>query len=440
MFSLEKLSTALCPVKSSPKLWLGFSGGLDSYVLLHALCQLPEKNRLHALHINHGWHANAAEWAHYCQHICDNLNVPCTVIAIDAKPQPGTSPEAYARAARYAAFANMLQPNDCLLTAHQQDDQAETLLLQILRGAGVNGLAAMPELCEFSNGQHLRPLLHFSRSDLENYAKLHNLVWIEDESNTDLRFDRNYIRHKVLTTLKQRWPAASKTLARVAKNCAEAKTLLASQAEQDLLRVQTQRSHILSISALKKLNASQQYNVLRHWLARLNFATPHQTHLQQIITNSVLGSEDGCPQITWNDVVIRRYQDGLYALHQSPPDDQQLTLSWDLTSPLTLANHATLTARQVIGAGIRCEALKMCKVTVRFRQGGERFHPQHRSGSHPLKKLLQEWHIPPWERDHVPLIYCDEQLIAVAGHAVHADFAAGEKEAGWHIIYLGSTF
>ncbi len=474
MFSDKKLLALLEQYPETTRFWVAYSGGLDSQVLLYALSNILPKTRLRAVHINHGWHTDAVQWTESCRQTCAQLGVFCEVITVDAQPKQGESPEACARKARYAAMAKLIQTEDCLLTAHHRDDQAETLLLQLLRGAGLPGLASMPGVMSFGKGRLVRPLLKFTRLELQAYAEERQLTWIEDSSNTNLRFNRNFVRHQVLPLLKQRWPELSKTLARAAENTAEAQQLLQEFAHEDWLKVREPSTNNLVISRLLYLTPARRRNCLRYWLKQLGFSLPSQMQLQQI--ELLLKSKrDANPEINWGDFQVRRYRDFLYALvlkkesklshldippapeaanflnsrravfrsHSGPKQslctaiqeenrDSPLEnlhremkhlemqrhiskcngyIAWDLKQALTLPTGNFLTVDRVIGNGIACDRLRNKSISIGFRQGGERFHVQGRLGSHPLKKLFQEWGIPPWQRQEIPLIYYEEKLI-----------------------------
>ncbi len=431
MFTHEKLRLLLEKYADSANFWLAYSGGLDSQVLLHALSQLLPLTRLRAIHVNHSWHVDALKWAQLCQHSCERLGIDCEVITVDARAKAGQSPEAYARRLRYKAIAERIPAGDYLLTAHHRDDQAETLLLQLLRGSGLRGLASIPFCQAFAKKAYLmRPLLKFSRAELYAYAKAQQLIWIEDSSNTDLRFNRNFIRHRALMLIQQRWPQANKTLARTAENISEAHGLLEEIAHDDWNRVQGPDFNTLIISALLNLSVARRRNVLRYWLSRLNFPIPSQKQLQQIEALFV-SKVDASPQVNWAGVQLRRYRDSLYALNLE--NEQVLphsVVSWRLNQTLLLPKLGLLTASKTLGQGLTCSLMEQRQVEVDFRHGGERFHSSDRLGSHPLKKLFQEWGVPPWQRNKIPLIFYQQELIAVAGYAVHADFAAKQHELG----------
>jgi tRNA(Ile)-lysidine synthase len=432
MFNPRKL-LALLDRHPQSIFFVAYSGGLDSHVLLHALSQVVPATRLRALHINHGWHSEAAQWANRCQQTCAELGIHSEVITVDAQPTQGESPEAYARQARYAALAQRLGKGDCLLTAHHRDDQAETLLLQSVRGAGLRGLASMAEAMPFAEGFLVRPLLSFTRAELQIYAKAQQLVWIEDSSNTDLRFNRNFIRHQVLPLIQQRWPEASKTLARVAENAAEAQQLLEELAFGDWMKIRDPQSNNIAIAHLLNLTPARRRNCLRFWLKQLHFPLPTQMQLQQI-EFLLESADDANPHVNWGGVQIRRYRNFLYPLVLEESKLPALPIAWDLQQAvLPLPSLGFLLAERVQGQGIACDCIKTESVNINFRQGGERFYRQGCLGSHPLKKLFQEWGVPPWQRKKIPLIYFKEKLIAVAGYGVNPSYLARPNEQGYVI-------
>ena len=431
--------------------WVAYSGGLDSHVLLHALVkqQLQLGNaHIAAVHINHGLSPNAAQWSAHCQQQCDALEIPLTLISVNARAQPGESPEAAARHARYQAFREILQTNDCLLTAHHQDDQAETLLLQLLRGAGPKGLAAMPlwsifgptfgsafgadVKSESAEGWQARPLLSCGRDELIAYAQQHQLQWIDDESNFDIGFDRNFLRHDIMPTLKQRFPSAAATISRSARLCAEAAALSAEVASSDLQTVITENGQ-LSVKCLQQLQELRGRNVLHHWIHASAFASPTAAQLQRIWEDVVNAAEDACPVVTWPGGEIRRYRDELFLGAPLTKHDVTRCLEWRVPHALNIYALGTLTAQQQKGAGIACRKVEAKKVEVRFRQGGEQMRLCGREGTHALKKLFQESGVPPWQRERIPLIYIEGELAAVAGLWVACDFAAQDDEPGWRL-------
>ncbi|MEN8106478.1 MAG: tRNA lysidine(34) synthetase TilS [Pseudomonadota bacterium] len=437
-FSPATLKHALSTGPADTHYWVAYSGGVDSHVLLHALTALRDSLAAApgAVHVNHGLQAAAGKWQEHCRSVCRALAVPLVELQVDGRAVGGESPEAAARQARYSALQDWLPDGHCLLTAQHQDDQAETLLLQLLRGSGVKGLAAMPAASTFGAGHLLRPLLAVRRVDLLAYAQQHGLQWVEDPSNTDTGLDRNFLRHRILPVLRERWPATSETLARSAAHCAEAATLLGQLADSDINDVCHEQMACLSIPALQQLTPARQRNVLRSWLVQHSGGAPSAAVLSRI-SNDILGSRaDAEPCVRFAAQEVRRYRDRLYLQRQAPVHNPAMVLDWDLRGPLLLpAAGGSLTASRESGNGIRLAAINR-QVRVSYRRGGERCRPAGRQHHHSLKKLFQERGVPPWERQRIPLIYVDDRLAAVAGHWVCEPFSAAAGEPGmaihWH--------
>lgn len=424
---------------------VGYSGGLDSHVLLHWLRHQQLPQAVSAIYIDHGLQAAAAAWGEHCATVCQTLQVPLQRVATDARPQTGESPEAAARRVRYAAFAAQVDAHTAILTAHHADDQAETLLLQLLRGSGVHGLAAMPSVARCGAGWLLRPLLGVTRRELRAYAEAHGLHWVEDPSNRELCFDRNYLRHQVLPLLQQRWPAVARTVGRAAGLCAEAATTLDAVAAQDLLAVQGEQPQQLHLAALRNLNAPRQRQVLRYWLRSLQLPVPDASQLQQLLQDMLGAAADRNPCVAWPGVEVRRYQQMLYALPQLPPLAPQTSLLWRMVDGqwprLALPGSGVLYMQHCMGQGLQAAYVASGALQVRFRQGGERFRPLGRPHSQELKKLLQEAAIPPWERQRLPLLYqvqdgdaepgIEPRLLAVVGLGIAAECAVPPNVLGW---------
>lgn len=434
------LKTALA-AQPARRLIVAYSGGVDSHVLLHLLAchraHWPERT-LTAIYVDHGLQAASTAWGEHCAAVCQQLAVPFRTLAIDARPTPGESPEAAARRSRYATLTRELDPESALLTAHHRDDQAETLLLQLLRGAGPHGLAAMPAISRLGRGWLWRPLLEFDRAALLGYAQSHGLHWIEDGSNADPGFDRNYLRHRILPLLRERWPAASRTLARAARRCADAAAWLDEAAAADLAQAAPDRPDRLSISSLQTLPEPRQRNLVRYWLRQLQLPTPDSRQLHQLLHDVLTAGRDRQPCSRWPGAEVRRHRDGLYAMPPLQPHAAGQTVNWRREAstwpPLILPGMGTLHLEPAIGSGLRSEVLAADVLLVRFRQGGERFRPVGRPHSQELKKLLQETDIPPWERDRLPLLYTGRTLLAVVGLGIAADHAAPPGAPGWQVV------
>ncbi len=438
---LKRLENNLQPLlQGTRRFCLAYSGGVDSHVLLHALVSLRQANRfsipIHAFHVNHGLSPNAAQWSAHCRSICLALDIPIQVLIVDARACGGESPEAKAREARYAALSSATMTGDVWLTAHHQDDQAETFLLQLLRGAGVEGLSAMPIVQPFSSGRLVRPLLDINRQTIQDYAQAEQLQWVEDESNQQHHFDRNFLRHEVMPLLKQRWPSAAKTITRAATHCATAARLLNRDADELVSTVQGSSADRLSVLGLQQLSSEQQALLLRHWIHRLGFPRPSAVHIQQIQL-TVLGAQwDTSPLLHWRGAEIRRYRDELFLLAPQLAHDATRKWIWDLQTDLDMESSGRL-ALKVAAAGQGFSVTRLREqgaIEVRFRLGGERFRQRGRD-THSLKKLMQEWGIPPWQRDRIPLLYAADQLVSVAGYAVSEDHQAVSDELGYGLVW-----
>jgi tRNA(Ile)-lysidine synthase len=419
---------------------IAHSGGLDSTVLLHAAASLRrDLPPLRAVHIDHGLQAASASWTDHCRRFCDAMMIEFIARQVQVDLRSGEGLEAAARRARYAALAELLRPGECLLTAHHLDDQAETVLLQLLRGCGPHGLAAMAPVDSFAAGTHARPLLALEREDLLDYAVAAGLDWIEDPSNSDTRLRRNYLRHDILPRLRRYWPAVSRTLARSAKHAAAAAELLDERAEEDLADLLGPGPDMLSVRGLAGLSRARADNVLRRWLRSLSLPLPATAQLERVHTEVLPARVDAMPLLSWPGGEIRRYRDWLYAMEPLPVLDGGLVLRWeDPGSPLALPGGASLSARLVKGGGLRTD---LAPLVVRFRQGGERFRPAMRGGhAHSLKGLLQEAGVPPWLRSHLPLLFRDDgdaahEPVAVAGVGIAEGCRAGESGAGWQLTW-----
>ncbi|OGT48131.1 MAG: tRNA lysidine(34) synthetase TilS, partial [Gammaproteobacteria bacterium RIFCSPHIGHO2_12_FULL_38_11] len=392
--------------------WLAFSGGVDSRVLLDLCCQIRSSFplQLNAVHINHQLHPQAASWAKHCATVCQEYEVPFIEQIINIKNENAFSLEAIAREQRYGILADCIGENDILLTAHHQDDQAETLLLQLFRGAGVAGLSAMPTIKRFAKGYHARPLLAFSRSKINDYAKQHQLSWIEDTSNLNTTFTRNFIRHDVLTLVKSRWPSITETIARSASHCAEANELLEHFLFDIYQECKGSIENTLSVKKLLNIDLSKRKFVLRYWMKQFIDYLPNEKKLNTILNDVLNANQDRMPCVKWKNVALRRYRDDLYLTCESlfsHPDK----INWDLKSPVDLQGVGRLYAVLVQGQGL---VSSIDSVSIAFRKHTNR----------SLKKNFQSAHIPPWERERTPLIFIGEQLAAIPGYFTNRMYSA----------------
>ncbi|MDH4133602.1 MAG: tRNA lysidine(34) synthetase TilS [Gammaproteobacteria bacterium] len=414
---------------------VAFSGGLDSHTLLDALVQMRATHEivLTAWHVEHGLQPAAASWAGHCARVCRAYDVPlvCSPVQVDSIAEDGL--EAAARRARYAAFRRGVLPGEILLLAHQRDDQAETMLLQLLRGTGLTGLAAMPERVPFGEGEMWRPLLRFARASLFDYAKSRGLQWIEDPSNLDTRLRRNFLRREIMPRLHELWPAASALLARTARHVAEAEQLLNELAQADLagcVYTDDRQLPVVRISALEGISPARQRNVLRYWLRQQGFLAPSVSHLDTLMSQLWSGTRPQRFRVTWPGVEIWRYRDALAALQAIPIPGAALSLPWKTSSPLVAPGIGRLSGTVVRGAGIAMSRFGDT-LNVQLRRGGETLQLPGRMHHHALKKLLQDKGVPPWLRSRLPMLYAGNDLIAVADLWIDSDHVAKPDENGF---------
>lgn len=401
-----------------PTGWLiAFSGGLDSSVLLHATAALRQHLAapLRAVYVHHGLQPEADQWAVHCRTVCSRLAVPLEVLHLSLEIPAGESPEAAARAARYRAIAGVLRPGEMLLLAQHRDDQAETLLLQLLRGAGPSGLASMPRCRRWANGWQARPLLDFSRAALRQWAEQQGLEWIEDPSNADLRFDRNFLRHRVLPLLRERWPGADKTLARSAALLGETRHLLDDCVAEVLTGCRAARG--LSVAALRELAVPMRAEVVRAWLREGGWPLPDRRRLQAIERQLIENEAGSAPQVSWADVSLRRYRGCLYAVPDPLPAPLAGEQVWQAPSSIDLGSGRGRLLALPAARGIPVHCWEAGRVRVRWGESGWRCRPPGRRGHRSARKLYQELGVPAWVRPYVPLIFVDGRLVAVGGFA-----------------------
>lgn len=422
---VDALSRYLDTQQALTHICIAYSGGMDSHVLLHAAAQVLGESpsiSIRAIHIDHGLQADSEQWTHHAEAVCDELNIPLHVRRVTVL-ETGKGPEAAARQARYEAFSEILLPGEHLLLAQHADDQAETFLLQALRGAGPDGLASIAHKRTFSDGYLARPLLGCKQESLKKYALANGLQWIEDPSNSDSRFDRNFLRNEVMPLLQSRWPSLSQTLSRSAMHCAAASQTLQDIADGDLELVRVRGTDQLSVLALNELGRERAFNVLRLWVRRSGLRVPRQQDLLQTDRDLLRAEESTTGVVNARDYEFRRYRDRLYLI-PGQFSAQPFSLEWsepfdDLLIPETgqLLSKAACALQGIAlpSAG---------KVTVRSRTGGELIKLGEPAFHKAVKKVLQEASVPPWQRETVPLLYVGDRLAAVWNIAVAVDFRA----------------
>lgn len=420
------------------KFWIACSGGMDSSVLLHLFYSNKSqiKQSLEVIYVNHGLQEKSVDWGEFCKKQCQHYEIPFTQLEINEECPKGVSIEEWAREKRYSLIAQTMNKNDVLFTAHHQDDQVETFFLQALRGAGPRGLVSMPSIKKFVNGFHARPLLQFQRSEIQRYANDNDLVWHDDNSNYDTRYDRNYLRHKILPRIEERWPAYRETISRTINHQNEYKSLLDEIAYNDMKLALHKNNMCLSLEIIQKLSFERQKNLVFVWLDELRLDSPGSKHMAQIISDIINSTTDKSPCVNWKDVEVRRYRNLLYASKIMNKHNVKIKFDWDPESPLTILEE-TLIAKPEIGKGISKANTKNAKFVVRYRQGGEKIHPDNLAHSKTVKQLFQERGVLPWQRDRIPLIYINEKLAVIPGFCVDKNYSAAKDESSWDIQWSG---
>lgn len=402
------------PASTGGRVVVAFSGGLDSSVLLHRLAAQPgiRERGLRALHVHHGLHARADEWAAHCAVTCAELGIALQVTRVSVARDSGLGLEAAARAARLGAFAAALDADDVIALAHHQDDQAETFLLRALRASGPEGLAAMRPWRSFAAGWMWRPLLGRSRAAIEAWAGEQGLAWIEDPANVDPAHDRNLLRREVLPLLRRRWPGTAASLARSAALCAEAADRLAPLDGAVLDDLLDDARSPLPVRALRELPPPTRARLLRTWIARMGLP-PLPGAGVRAIDLLLEARPDSGAQYRWADAVVRAWRGRLHAMRVSGPLPRAWTCRWDGRDPLVLPSGDRLVLEGV--------AAFEAPLVVRARTGGERMQLPGRSHSHALKHLLQDAGMPPWQRVRMPLLEGPDGQVLAAGDALLAD-------------------
>lgn len=421
----EDISRLLRKYPHSRNCWIGLSGGCDSITLLH-LCVSLRNTFPHlsfkAIHVNHDLHADASHWAAHCLEQCKSLSIPLVQIKVDANPKTGESPEEAARNARYSAFESVLVEDDLLLLAQHRDDQAETLLLQLLRGAGLEGLSAMAIEHRFCQSFILRPLLDRDAAELVCYAKKHGLAWIDDPSNKDDRYDRNFIRNQIIPLLQKRWPGASKTLARTARHAA-CSAKAQKERERALALALAPTDH-LDLHACHNLSDYDFALALRGWFKSLRLRMPSEKTVEMIRKEFLLSRPDRMPELRIADGrYIYRHRQKAYLITLGATPAPTEWNQWPKPIELPPTNG--------ILEAVVCnlDLVKEAPLTIRYRSGGEKVRIKGRGGHHDLGTLLHEAGIPHWVRRRIPLVYSGEKLIAIPGLRIQIDADAEPLES-----------
>jgi len=412
---------------------VAYSGGVDSQVLLHAIASLkkaspltqPITNLVTVCHVNHGLSDNAISWQVFAEQACLALNLPLKICRVNVQAQAQKSLESLARDARYQALHSIYQTPSLIITGHHSDDQAETFLLALKRGSGLKGLSAMGNETRQEKDLLLRPLLSISRADIIDYAKINALTWVEDESNTDTRFDRNFIRNNIMPLLMKRWPSITSTINRSSEHCREGQLLLDELAEEDL-NLCISGVNSLTVRSLTQLSQQRFNNVIRYFLTKNNCLMPSTEQLAQLYLQ-LNADSDKNPVVKVGDNVIRRHKGTLYLTadfidisnwHTDIVFNEPKT-EIELPDNLGKLHFLKKTSQDITVASQRIIMPNAGqKVTIRFNHSNPICLPDYRNHSRSLKKILQELNIPVWQRKRIPFLYYDDVLVAAIGHFV----------------------
>ena len=417
------------------KFCIAFSGGVDSTVLLHVMKNIiDEKSQIRAIHINHNIVDNSKVWTKTCKSICKNFGIDIEIISLEVTHK-GYGLEAAARDERYEKLKEKLYENEYLLTAHHEEDQMETVFLRMARGTGLDGLQGINEKYSFGEGIIFRPMLEVSKTSVMDYAKEHQLKWVEDSSNQDTHFDRNFLRKKIIPQFRERWPSIASSVSRLSQLSAQNIKILNQIAEEDIGPIANMNE--LPLAKLLDKSFERANNMLRYIILANGMSIPSMKTLQDGL-KEMLDPETDKSVIAWKDYCIRKYKNHLYFLSNSDlePNKVDVRIPWEIGKTVNLGeNIGTIEATFIHGDGLSIEKCKN-KLTISYRQGGELIKPIGHRINKSLKNLFQENQILPWMRDKIPLIYYQDELVSVADLWFNQNYVASQNEAGfvvnWH--------
>lgn len=420
--------------ESYRRIWVAYSGGVDSHVLLSALEKIIPGEQISAIHINHNLSPESEQWQQHCARVCDQLSIAFHSASVSIASQ-GDGIEAAARKTRYQVFEQCIGENDLLLMAHHLDDQIETFFLRLMRGAGVDGLSAMPEIRQLAQGRIGRPLLSINKAQIENYARQNQLDWIEDESNAEEKFDRNFLRNQVLPLISTRWPMYRKPVARTIELMQQAKKITGRQVNPELQHRLT-ADNGLKTPGLLEMDRVQAINLLREWIRFLNEQSPSQLQLSTILDQVVAAQQDAQPKLVIKDYSIRRFKTAIYLVKPLESIEQSsISLDGETEVAVKGAGNMKLVKSQLTNIRVPLIAEHFLPLQVRFSHIDLRITPVGRNGSRDLKRLLQEYRVKPWIRSRIPLLFSGENLVAVGDLFVVEGYQAQLNETGYSLCW-----
>lgn len=416
------------------KFAIALSGGRDSMVLLDVITKAKRStDEVRAIHINHNLEKNSQQWMDFVRDSCEKYKIPLITKSVHPQQQ-GFGIEAEARTQRYNAFKELILENEYLLTGHHLDDQMETILFRLFRGTGLDGLRSIRREMKFGQGYLYRPLINVPREIIEKYAKINNIKWIEDHSNNNLDFDRNFLRKKVVPRIKKRWPSAHITISRLSQLAENNQRLLHEIALEDITELE--RQDVLDLEILSNKSRLRVNNIFRFLIHKNNMDMPSYKVLESGI-EALLTAKSNSPSMNWNGCSIKKYKNALYFIKSDPEphNNQPFEMRWHIDETINLGGRrGSIRAKFIKGQGI---ALNKCQksLAIKYRKGGEQIKPSGHRITKSLKNLFQENNVLPWVRDEIPLVYFDEDLISVGDLWFNQDFKAKEQEDGFLISW-----
>ena len=424
-------------LKGFENIGIAFSGGLDSSVILQLLSEssIPNKD-ITALHINHGLSKDSDKWESFCAERAAKLDISFKSWKLESLDKIS---EDSLRIKRFEAFGKWSRENDLIITGHHLDDQIETVLFRIFRGTGIKGLSGIKEFSRVNNINFYRPLLKSTKEELLNYALVNNLLWVEDKSNKESKFSRNIIRNELMPTISKRWPHIYKSIERLSFKAEKVKKILQEIAVEDFQKIKAS-NQIINIPKLMSLSQERQENLMLYWLNHINKIEVSSGQLNQIFS-SILQPSQGSSKFYLNSnienseckLVISSKEINIFNQNLLKPLPDNLNLCWNLKDTIEIPS-GELSISESIGKGIDKKYLGSSAL-IKARVGGERCKPFGRNKSQKIKNLFQEFDIPDWKREYIPLIYINDKIAAVGDLWVCDEFHTNLNEKGISIIW-----